>query len=149
MSGSSRVSSELPAFDYVFTSSVYEHLDDVDGVTRALARLTKPGGMQIHFVDLRDHFFKYPFEMLTFSEKLWMGWLNPTSNHNRYRIWHYRQVFDTYFRTVAIDVLERDELAFERIRRRVRPEFMSGNPQDDSVTLILLTAADPRSPSAQ
>ena len=141
------VSGELPTFDYVFTNSVYEHLDDVDGVTRALARLTKPEGMHVHFVDLRDHFFKYPFEMLTFSEKLWIGWLNPTSNHNRYRIWHYRRVFDTYFRTVAIDVLERDELAFEKIRGRVRPEFASGNVQDDSVTLILLTAADPRSSS--
>ena len=138
-------SDELAAFDYVLTSSVYEHLDDVDGITQALARLTRPDGLQIHFVDLRDHFFKYPFEMLTFSEKLWRGWLNPTSNHNRFRIWHYRHVFEKYFRSVQIEVLERDEPAFERIRARVRPEFVSGNLQDDSVTLIFLTAADPRS----
>ena len=31
------------AVDIVLTSSVYEHLDDVEGITRALARLTRPG----------------------------------------------------------------------------------------------------------
>jgi hypothetical protein len=96
-------------------------------------------------VDLRDHFFKYPFEMLTFSEKLWCGWLNPTSNHNRYRLWHYRGAFELYFRSVEIEVLERDEAAFERIQGRVRPEFARGNLQEDSVTLILVIAAHPRS----
>ncbi len=140
-------SAELPPFDCVFTSSVYEHLDDVDGITSALASLTTPDGLQIHYVDLRDHFFKYPFEMLTFSEKLWRRWLNPTSNHNRFRLWHYRHVFEKYFKKVEIDVLERDEAAFERMRGRIRPEFISGNLQDDSVTLILATAAHPRSSS--
>ena len=140
-------STELPPFDYVLTSSVYEHLEDVDGTTSALAALTKPDGLHIHYVDLRDHFFRYPFEMLTFSEKLWRGWLNPTSNHNRFRLWHYRQIFETYFRSIEIEVLERDEAAFEKVHGRIRPEFVSGNLQDDSVTLILLTAARPRSES--
>jgi hypothetical protein len=54
--------------DFVVSTSVYEHLDDVDGITCALAALTVPEGQHIHFVDLRDHFFKYPFEMLTFSQ---------------------------------------------------------------------------------
>ena len=140
-------SAELPAFDYVFTSSVYEHLDDVDGITSALAALTRPDGLHIHYVDLRDHFFRYPFEMLTFSEKLWRGWLNPTSNHNRLRLWHYRQIFETYFNSVEIEILERDVAAFEEIHGRIRPEFVSGNLQDDSVTFILVTAAHPRSES--
>jgi SAM-dependent methyltransferase len=137
-------SPEIPAFDYVFTSSVYEHLEDVDGITCALAALTKPGGLHVHYVDLRDHFFKYPFEMLTFSEKVWRGWLNPTSNHNRFRLRDYRRVFEKYFADVHIDVLERNEAAFERVRARVRGEFVTGNLQDDSVTLILVTASRPK-----
>jgi hypothetical protein len=116
----------------------------VDGITRALAALTKPNGVQIHYVDLRDHFFKYPFEMLHYSEKIWYGFLNPTSHHNRFRLWDYRSVFEKYFENVEIQVLERDEAAFEKAHLRVRPEFVSGNLQDDSVTLILVIASRPR-----
>jgi len=137
-------SDDFPQFDIVVSSSVYEHLDDVDGITRALASLTKPDGLQIHFVDLRDHFFKYQFEMLHYSEKVWFGFLNPTSHHNRFRLWDYRRVFENYFENVEIEVLERQEAEFEKVRSRVRPEFISGNIKDDSVTLIRVLASKPR-----
>lgn len=141
-----RLADDFPPFDVIVSSSVYEHLDDVDGVTRALASLTKPGGLQIHFVDLRDHFFKYQFEMLHYSEKIWFGFLNPTSHHNRFRLWDYRRVFEKYFENVEIEVLERQEAEFEKARPRIRPEFLSGNIQDDSVTLICALASRPRKP---
>ena len=99
-------SEKVEPVDIVLSSSVYEHLDDVEGITRALAGLTKPDGIQIHFVDLRDHFFKYPFEMLRFSESAWRNWLNPSSNHNRYRLWDYRRVFESCFEQVEIEVLD-------------------------------------------
>lgn len=137
-------SPDFPQFDLIVSSSVYEHLDDVDGITLSLAALTKPNGVQIHYVDLRDHFFKYPFEMLHYPEKIWFGFLNPTSHHNRFRLWDYRNVFEKYFENVEIQILERDEAAFEKARSRVRPEFVSGNLHDDSVTLILVTASRPR-----
>ncbi len=140
------LSDDFPPFDVVVSSSVYEHLDDVDGITRALASLTKPDGIQIHFVDLRDHFFKYPFEMLSYSEKVWLGWLDPTSHHNRFRVWDYRNVFEKYFKNVEIEILERDEIAFEKACPRIRPEFISGNIQDNSVTLIRVLASKPRKP---
>jgi SAM-dependent methyltransferase len=131
-------------FDIVVSNSVYEHLDDVDGITRALATLTQPDGLHIHHVDLRDHYFKYPFEMLHYSGKTWYGWLNPTSNHNRFRLWNYKDIFEKYFEDVQIEVLERNETAFEKARPRIRPEFTSGNLQDDSVTLIRVAASRPR-----
>jgi hypothetical protein len=123
---------------------VYEHLDDVEGITRALAALTKPDGLHIHFVDLRDHFFKYPFEMLTFSERVWYGWLNPSSNHNRYRLWDYRRVFEASFGKAEITVLAQDEQAFERIRPHVLPQFVSANPAENVVTLIRVVASLPQ-----
>jgi SAM-dependent methyltransferase len=122
--------------DIVISNSVYEHLDDVDGITKSLATLTKPDGIHVHFIDLRDHYFKYPFEMLKFSERTWYGWLNPTSNHNRYRLWDYREVFEKYFGKVDILVLERDESNFERARPEILPEFISGKLEDDCATLI-------------
>ena len=132
------------AVDVVLSSSVYEHVDQVEAITRALASVTKPDGIHIHYVDLRDHFFKYPFEMLRFSEHTWRAWLNPSSNHNRYRLWDYRRAFEESFAGVEIDVLGRDEAAFRKLQPRIRPEFISGKIEDDSVTLIRVIASKPK-----
>jgi hypothetical protein len=129
--------------DIVISSSVYEHLDDVEGVTRALASLTRPDGIQIHYVDLRDHFFKYPFEMLRFSESTWHSWLNPSSNHNRYRLWNYRCAFEACFDQVDIEILTREEDAFRKIQPHIRSEFISGNIHEDSVGVIRVVASKP------
>jgi hypothetical protein len=127
-------------FDLIVSSSVFEHLDDVPGLTATLAALTAPRGIHIHFVDLRDHYFKLPFEMLTFSQRTWRRWLNPTSNLNRYRLRDYRRVFESNFAEVELAVLERDLEAFARARPRLRLEFITGDDQQDSVTLIRVVA---------
>lgn len=133
----------LEPVDIVISSSVYEHLEDVEGITQALARLTKPDGIQLHYVDLRDHFFKYPFEMLRFSEGTWRRWLNPSSNHNRYRLWDYRRVFESCFEYVEIEVLSREEEAFRKVLPHLRPEFVSGNMEEDAVGTIQVVASKP------
>ena len=130
-------------FDLVLSSSVYEHLDDVGGLTAALAALTTPGGIHIHYVDLRDHYFKLPFEMLKYSEKTWKRWLNPTSNLNRFRLGDYQRVFNRYFAEVSINVLAREPEAFARARSRIRPEFLTGDEANDMVTLIEVVASKP------
>ena len=136
-------SKSISPVDIVVSSSVYEHLDDVEGITSALAGLTKTDGIHIHYVDLRDHFFKYPFEMLRFSENTWRRWLNPSSNHNRYRLWDYRRAFQACFEKVEIEVLTREEEAFRKLLPRLRPEFVSGNIEEDSVGLIQVVASKP------
>ena len=139
--------SDLGAVDYVFTTSVYEHLDDVQGITRALSALTRPDGLHLHFIDLRDHYFKYPFEMLTFSESTWRSWLNPTSNLNRCRLPDYQQAFEKHFRRVDIQVLASDPQAYQQARSRIRPEFQTGDVEVDAVTLIQVLASQPFSPA--
>ena len=131
-------------FDLIVSSSVFEHLDDVPGLTATLAALTAPRGLHIHFVDLRDHYFKLPFEMLTFSERTWRRWLNPTSNLNRHRLRDYRRTFEANFSDVELTILERDPDAFSRVRPRIRPEFITGDDEHDSVTLIRIIAGLPR-----
>jgi len=138
------IQSQISEVDYVLSTSVYEHLDDVDGITQALAKLTAAQGVQLHFVDLRDHYFKYPFEMLTFSKYIWMNFLNPTSNLNRFRLPDYRRVFDAYFQKVDITVLERLEYEFRVIKPRIRSEFLTGDVSIDSVTLIYVLAESPK-----
>jgi len=134
---------QIEPVDFVISSSVYEHVDDVEGITRALAKLTKPDGLHIHYVDLRDHYFKYPFEMLRFSEHTWRTWLNPSTNHNRYRLWNYRAAFKSCFAQVEIKILTREEDAFRKLLPRIRPEFVSGNLEEDAVAVILLIASKP------
>lgn len=140
---SERILQAAGSVDYVFSTSVYEHLADVEGITRALAALTRPDGLHIHFVDLRDHFFSYPFEMLHYSRGTWYGWLNPSSNHNRYRLWDYRRAFEACFEGVDLTVLARDDDAFRQALPRIRPEFLSGDAAFDSVTLIRVIASRP------
>lgn len=135
---------KIEPFDVVVSSSVYEHLDDVEGITGDLARLTHPDGLGLHFIDLRDHFFRYPFEMLCFSREAWNGWLNPTSNLNRYRLWDYRMVFERHYSRVDIEVLARDEVALEKIRPAVRREFLSGNLAEDTATSLRVAVFKPR-----
>ena len=129
--------------DIVISSSVYEHLNDVEGITRALAGLTKSDGIELHYVDLRDHFFKYPFEMLRFSESTWRRWLNPSTNHNRYRLWDYRRVFQSCFAHVEIEILSHEEEAFRKVLPWLRPEFVSGNMDEDAVGNIQIVALKP------
>ena len=135
---------EIEPVDFVLSSSVYEHLDDVEGIMRVLASFTKPDGLHIHFVDLRDHFFKYPFEMLRFSERTWKNWLNPSSNHNRYRLWNYRKAFDDCFANVEIEILTREEEAFRKLLPNIKPEFVSGNMDEDTAATIRVIATKPK-----
>ena len=138
------VASGIEPFDVIVSTSVFEHLDDVQGLTAALAALTRADGAHIHFVDLRDHYFKLPFEMLKFSESVWKNWLNPTSNLNRYRLHDYQRVFENFFADVEVNVLERDLEAFAKAESRIRPRFISGDDDHDSVTLIRVTARKPK-----
>jgi hypothetical protein len=130
----------IPLVDLVLSSSVYEHLDDPKGITAALVSLTTPGGAHLHFIDLRDHYFRYPFEMLCYSEQTWQRWLNPGSNLNRWRLPDYRHLFEGFFHKVDIEIQTTDPQKFERARGRIRPEFLTGDAQIDSVTRIAVTA---------
>jgi hypothetical protein len=139
-----KIQSQITEVDYVLSISVFEHLDDVNGITRALARLTAQQGCQLHFVDLRDHYFKLPFEMLTFSEIIWENFLNPTSNLNRFRLSDYHKVFESYFNKLEIVVTRRNETEFKIAHARIRPEFLTGDDSIDSVELIYIFVESPR-----
>jgi len=43
------------SFDAVMSHAVLEHIVDVEGTCRELARVTRPGGVHIHQIDYRDH----------------------------------------------------------------------------------------------
>jgi SAM-dependent methyltransferase len=130
-----------PPVDLVLSNSVLEHVADVPATVPELARVMKPDGEQFHFVDMRDHFFKHPFEMLCWSEKVWRGMLNPGSNLNRLRARDYERIFSASFRRVQVEPLASDLPAFRAARSRIRLEFLTGDEQRDAVTRIFLRAS--------
>jgi hypothetical protein len=138
------VHKQISEVDVVLSTSVFEHLDDVPGITNALAKLTVSDGVHLHFVDLRDHYFKYPFEMLKYSESVWKNFLNPTSNLNRLRLNDYQRVFVSNFSSVEFEVLERLTDEFRKARGQIRAEFKTGNESVDAVTLISVFASQPK-----
>jgi SAM-dependent methyltransferase len=130
-----------PEFDLVLSSSVFEHLDDADGVAGALAGLTLPGGVNLHYIDVRDHFFRLPFEMLAYSEVTWRRLLDPPSHLNRLRPWDHLAIFRRHFAGVEMRVEQGEPAAFHRSRNRIRPEFLSGDDGQDAAGVISVYAA--------
>lgn len=139
---------DLSPVDHVLSTSVLEHVQDVGGVTRALASITASTGLHIHYVDLRDHYFRYPFQMLCYTDRVWRRFLNPSSNLNRFRIRDYHHAFAAHFGQVDLQVLEREPAALETVRTRIRPGFLTGETAIDSATLIQIIARRPTSHAA-
>ena len=131
--------------DLVVSNSVLEHVEDVASLVHACARVTASGGLNVHYIDLRDHFFKYPFEMLCYSSDTWQRWLNPAGNLNRLRVPEYRAMFASAFASTELCVLESlvDEL--RATRPRIRDEFLTGDETTDAATLIRLECWAPSS----
>lgn len=127
--------------DFVVSRAVFEHVDNVDSLVRACFLLTKPGGLNFHLVDLRDHFFKYPFEMLSYSATTWRCWLNASNNLNRLRLPDYERIFGRVFGSAEIEVITRLREEFRSARPRVRSEFLTGDEDVDAAARVLVTAA--------
>lgn len=133
-----------PNFDLILSWSVFEHLADPPSIVAALGHITADDGYNLHFIDLRDHFFKYPFEMYCHSEKRWKRWLNPSSNLNRWRSWQYDTAFRAYFKRVRIFSIELDMEAFLQAKDRMHSEFISGDDEVDAATRIQISVSKPR-----
>lgn len=68
---------ETGSMEVIVSNSVLEHVRDPLDAFRQCWRVLAPGGVMLHQVDYRDHFFKYPFHFLTFSQGMWDNLLNP------------------------------------------------------------------------
>lgn len=131
--------------DLVLSWSVLEHVRDPGATVGNMAAVCRPAGAQVHFVDLRDHVFRYPFEMLCHSERIWNRYLDPPSHLNRIRPWAVESHFKEKFERVTVGIWESDPVAFRRALPRIRSEFLSGNEGVDAATRLRVLAAQPRS----
>lgn len=125
-------------FDLILSSSVLEHVVEPERLVGCLRALTADGGAGLHFVDLRDHYFKHPFEMLCHSDSVWQRFLEPPTRLNRLRLWEYEELFEGSFPRVEVQILESDPRALAQVKPRVRPEYLSGDPERDAATKITI-----------
>lgn len=142
------VRKQLPEFaadhpacvDWVVSSSVFEHVEEVEANVAACARITRPGGINVHEIDLRDHFFKHPFEMLCYSERTWRRWLNASNHLNRWRVSSYEEAFRRHFREVRVRTVMSLPEQLALVKGRIRKEFLTGDDGLDSVGVIVVEA---------
>jgi SAM-dependent methyltransferase len=82
--------------DVIVSNAVLEEIYDLDGTFAALDRVLKPGGRQVHVIDLRDYgmFSKYgfhPLEFLTVSDRIYPYMVGASGQPNRRLIDYYRR----------------------------------------------------------
>lgn len=134
--------------DLAISHSVLEHVRDPKAVMQFCLQWLKPGGITHHIVDLRDHNlrFRYPFEMLTFSDQLWARWFDLSGGFhlNRWRVPAYLQaVRESGFVDVGYDVLLRDEAALKAVLPRVNCRFRSMEEKTLAILCISLFGHKP------
>lgn len=125
--------------DIVFSSSVLEHVDDVERLVGACRELTRPGGVNVHAVDLRDHYFRYPFEMLCYERSTWKRWLD-SCGLNRLRFADYQTTFTRHFPEHRLIVTQALPEEFQQAKTRIRAEFLTGDDEIDGVGTIRVEA---------
>lgn len=112
----------------VLSHSVLEHVRDPSSTLAELDRVLAPGGIMLHAVDYRDHFFKYPFHFLLFSRRVWERWLDP-GDLPRWRLGDHLAQLEAL--GLRAEVLEAESLPdqFERVAARLHPDFDRTDPK--------------------
>jgi SAM-dependent methyltransferase len=64
-------------YQLILSNSVLEHVENPELLFHNLKNVLTANGKMLHIVDYRDHFFKYPYFFLMFTDKAWNRWLNP------------------------------------------------------------------------
>ena len=124
--------------DIIVSTSVFEHVTHLDEAIEHLSYATEKNGINLHFIDMRDHFFKYPFEMLCYHKILWESFLN--SSLNRLRISDYQENFCRHFVDVTWKAVSTDLENFKKTKNRIRQEFLTGDDLIDAITSIVIIA---------
>ena len=110
------------SLDLILSNSVLEHVGDMTTLANDLRRILAPSGAMLHLVDYRDHFFRFPYHHLLWSEDTWQRWLNPGDLPR----WRIRDHIDAFERAgLRVEVLRASPLAdeFSKVRDRIHPHF--------------------------
>lgn len=129
--------------DLILSTSVLEHLRAPEVVLDESLRILKPGGWMIHLVDLRDHFFRYPFEMLKYSPRMWKFLTTRCGGsgyQNRWRLPHWTAALDKRgFRTQLFP----QTVLYEEMKKErpfFQPEFLGFSDEALATVVAILVS---------
>ena len=109
--------------DFIYSTSVFEHIRDVKGNIQKLSRIIKKNGLMHHSIDLRDHYnFNKPFLFYKYSDNIWNTYLTKCgiSYTNRIRFDDYIRMFnDAGFKIIKMET-EKQELGNIKINSQFR-----------------------------
>jgi SAM-dependent methyltransferase len=123
--------------DFIGSSSVLEHVYELPALLLELKRVLKRDGMMVHVVDYRDHFFKYPYEFLCYSERVWTHCLSPGSLP-RWRLKDHVELFEKAGFVCELRDVARLELDFAQIEPYIDAKFAHYKPSDLAVSWAVL-----------
>lgn len=125
------------AVDIVFSHCVLEHVLNMPTLIKQIGRVLKKEGVMLHFVDYRDHFFRYPYHFLQFSKKTWNTFLDPGCLP-RYRLCDHVEAFQRAGYTVDILARETCPVAFAKIKSSIHPSFERYDQKDLATTTAMI-----------
>ena len=135
------------SFDLTFSISVLQHVrrDDVAPVARELLRLTRPGGMGFHRVDLVDLYHKRtePFRHLCYAPEQYERMYSRRGTYsNRFRTDDFERIFrEAGFREIDFEDVRKEEAErFARWRPSFHEEFRNKDPEILRTTICMLVA---------
>lgn len=159
-------------FDLIVSNAVLEEVYDVDRMLDSLDAVLKPGGRQVHMIDLRDYgmFSKYgfhPLEFLTIPDGVYRYMVESSGQPNRHLLDYYRSKMlalgyqTTIYRTWVVGGTAplpeyRTELKYGRdysdanlelvrsIRGRLLPRYQGLSDEDLLTASILVVAEKPK-----
>jgi len=168
-----RAAAELPSesVDVIVSNAVLEEIYDLDATFATLDRVLRPGGRQVHVIDLRDYgmfsrFGFHPLEFLTVSDRVYSYMSGSSGQPNRRLIDYYRRAlgalgYDTTiyatwvlgqntplreFRTrlqYGVDYSDNSLALVRSIRPRLLPRYQQLSDDDLLVESILVVADKP------
>ncbi|RJP75630.1 MAG: SAM-dependent methyltransferase [Desulfobacteraceae bacterium] len=128
--------------DLIFSASVLEHIRHPEAVLSESARILRPDGYMINYVDLRDHFSNYPFEMFKYSERMWNLLTKQSGGagyQNRWRISHWKRALENAgFSSQTIPLKKKNELALHE-KQYFTPEFKKMPIEDFGISVLLIS----------
>ena len=132
--------------DVIVSNAVLEEIYDLDATLASLDRVLKPGGRQVHVIDLRDYgmfskFGFHPLEFLTVSDRVYPYMVGASGQPNRRLIDYYRRTMGAlgYDTTIYITWV----LGQNQPLREYRTTLQHGIDYSDD-TLTLLRSIRPR-----